>query len=450
MKALGVRQWMVVGIGVFFASTLVFYHLADTVYGRVLQPRFQPPAQTNAALATTAREIAGASGQWRDRAWQAALQQRLDQVGLQVLIVDATGAPVMRSAHLKNVAQPRQQAVVIAGEQQLGTVELFVPDAWPGPGPLSALVAMVGALVLIQRQMGRTMVRPLEALSRAARRIADGDLHFDIPPSRVREVRDVCEAFAAMAAGLRDSIARQAALEEQRRFFVGAIAHDLRTPLFALRGYLEGLERGLATSPRKTAEYIAVCRQKADQLDRLVADLFTYTKADYGAQTLRAQPVAFAPLMHRIDESVRARAHAQSVRVVFDGTNEACVCHGDAHLLERMLDNLLDNALRYTSAGGTVEVRWWCEREQIKFTVADTGPGIAPADLPHLFEPLYRSDAARSQETGGAGLGLTIAQRIVQAHGGTLHAANRPGGGAIFTGCLPQAHALSGVTIIMA
>lgn len=115
-----------------------------------------------------------------------------------------------------------------------------------------------------------------------------------------------------------------------------------------------------------------MCCQKADHLDRLVTDLFTYAKADYGEQTLRAQPVVFADLMHRIGESTHARAHAQSVSLVFSGMADTCVCHGDAHLLERMLDNLLDNALCYTPVGGTVEVRWWCEPEQIKFTVADT------------------------------------------------------------------------------
>ena len=110
---------------------------------------------------------------------------------------------------------------------------------------------------------------------------------------------------------------------------------------------------------------------------------------------------------------------------------------GDAHLLERAVENLLDNALRHTPAGGAITVRLARGAGSGHFTVADTGPGIAARDLPHLFEPLYRGEASRNRETGGAGLGLTIARRILRAHGGDLAAANRPAGGAEFTGWLP-------------
>jgi signal transduction histidine kinase len=111
---------------------------------------------------------------------------------------------------------------------------------------------------------------------------------------------------------------------------------------------------------------------------------------------------------------------------------------GDEHLLGRAVENLLDNALRYTPAGGKIEVRCGADGEVVQFTVADTGPGIAPRDLPHLFEPMYRADPSRSRETGGTGLGLAIARRILRAHGGDLRASNRAGGGAEFSGLLPR------------
>ena len=110
---------------------------------------------------------------------------------------------------------------------------------------------------------------------------------------------------------------------------------------------------------------------------------------------------------------------------------------GDAHLLARVVENLLDNALRHTPSGGEVTVRWRADAGRMTFTVADTGPGIAARDLPHLFDPLYRGEASRNRETGGAGLGLAIARRILRAHGGDLVAANRDDEGAEFTGWLP-------------
>jgi signal transduction histidine kinase len=113
---------------------------------------------------------------------------------------------------------------------------------------------------------------------------------------------------------------------------------------------------------------------------------------------------------------------------------------GDEQLLARAVENLLDNALRYTPAGGRIEIGWSPQEDLVRVTVADTGLGIAPRDLPHLFEPMYRAEPSRSRDTGGTGLGLTIARRIFRAHGGDLTAANRPAGGAAFTATVPLLH----------
>nr|MDQ6909111.1 HAMP domain-containing histidine kinase [Chloroflexota bacterium] len=207
--------------------------------------------------------------------------------------------------------------------------------------------------------------------------------------------------------------------------------------LFTLRGSLVGLEQGLATSPEKAARYVAVCRQKADQLDRLVDDLFSYTKAEYLEQTLRRERLELGPLLTRVVEGMQPRARARGVAIVLNGAEADPAIAGDAHLIERAMENLLDNALRHTPAGGTITIRRETSADRVAFTVADTGPGIAARDLPHLFEPLYRGEASRNRETGGAGLGLAIARRILRAHGGDLTAANGPAGGAEFTGWLP-------------
>ncbi|MHB8647403.1 MAG: sensor histidine kinase, partial [Thermomicrobiales bacterium] len=297
--------------------------------------------------------------------------------------------------------------------------------------------ALALALLNAGWQMRRSVVKPLEAMGRAARRIAGGNLDFALPESRVKEIAAVRAAFQAMGDGLREAIGRQAALEEERRFFIGAIAHDLRTPLFTLRGSLVGLEQGLATSPEKAARYVAVCRQKADQLDRLVGDLFAYTRAEYLEQTLRRERLELGPLLEQAVDDLRLRARAKGVTVTSDGPDDGSALAGDAHLVGRAVENLLDNALRHTPTDGTIAVRWQTEADRVTFTVADTGPGIAARDLPHLFDPLYRGEASRNRETGGVGLGLTIARRILRAHGGDLTAANGATGGAEFTGWLP-------------
>src|ERR671934_246692 len=134
---------------------------------------------------------------------------------------------------------------------------------------------------------------------------------------------------------------------------------------------------------------------------------------------------------------------ARGIALALDGPVEPCPLLGDGHLLARVIENLLDNALRHTPAGGQIGVRWSRKDATLVFAVEDTGPGIAAHDLPHLFTPLYRGEASRNRQTGGAGLGPSIAPRILRAHGGDLMAANSLEGGAVFTGTLPassQAH----------
>jgi signal transduction histidine kinase len=290
--------------------------------------------------------------------------------------------------------------------------------------------------VLVALFMGRAVLRPLAAVSEASRRIAAGNLDFELPASKVREVAEVSAAFNAMGFGLRQALARQAELEQERRYFIGAVAHDLRTPLFALRGHLEGLERGVADTPEKAARYVAVCQEKADELERLVEDLFTYTRMEYQERPPQREPLELGDVFRRAADGVRPRAEAKGIALLLDGPIAPVSLEGDELLLTRAVTNLLDNALRHTPSGGRIRVAWREDGERVVFTVADTGPGIDPRDLPHLFEPLYRGEASRSRKTGGSGLGLTIARRILRAHGGDLTAANRPDSGAELTGTL--------------
>jgi signal transduction histidine kinase len=185
-------------------------------------------------------------------------------------------------------------------------------------------------------------------MSKAARQVAAGDLDFHLPASRVREVDEVAGAFHAMGDALRISITRQAELEQERRFFISAIAHDLRTPLFALRGHLAGLERGLANTPEKADHYLAVCQEKADDLEHLIADLFAYSRLEYLEQAPERGPLDFGRLVDKAVEDVRLPAQARDITTSVDGPQAAHTVQADGALLARALGNLLDNALRYT------------------------------------------------------------------------------------------------------
>lgn len=335
----------------------------------------------------------------------------------------------------------------------LGVAFLWLEGPAPGaPSPWLWPLAAAGAILLVLAAaiwlLGRAVLRPLAAMSRAAEGIAGGELDVLLPPSRAREVAEVAAALEGMSAALRASLERQGALEEERRrlegertLFIGAVVHDLRTPLFMLRGSLRGLESGVAATPEKQAHYLRACRAKADALERLIADLFDYTRLEYLEQEPERAPLELGVLLREAAEGGQPLAEATGITLTLDAPPEPCTVMGDAQLLARVVSNLLDNALRHTPEGGRIDVRWYHgEEHTLVFAVDDSGPGIAPHDLPHLFTPLYRGDASRNRQTGGAGLGLTIARRIMQAHGGDLTAANRSTQGAVFTGTLPIDH----------
>ncbi|HEX5503975.1 MAG TPA: HAMP domain-containing sensor histidine kinase, partial [Thermomicrobiales bacterium] len=370
-----------------------------------------------------AQLISAGADRWDDPAWQAATRNALAPRGVDFVLYE-DGREVYRSAAdplaASSGGQRTVQQVTLPGANPRRTAEIY-SDARPsGPGafwlvPVVGFATLLATLGLIAWFLGRMVLRPLAATSRAARRIAVGDLDVALPPSRVREVAEVGAAFEAMGAALRESLGAQAALEQERRLTIGAVAHDLRTPLFALRGYLEGLAEGIADTPEQRARYLALARDKAAALERLIADLFAYTRLEYLEQAPNRQPLDFAALLRRLVDGLRPQAEAKGITLTLDAPPTPCLVDGDAHLLTRAVENLLDNALRHTPSGGAVRVACRADPAGVTFTVADTGPGIPARDLPHLFTPLYRGETSRNRRTGGAGLGLAIARRSLLA-----------------------------------
>lgn len=442
---LPIRRWLALALVAIFAVP------ALVVGGAIVW--YDVPSD---AAAEVEDELRAAVARWSDPAWQAEARARFAARGVDFVLVDGAGREIFRSAadpyaggdedgwrRVRRVIVPGPDA---NGPSTLGTAYLYFSGDRPAGAwflPLLLLAALLLTLAGVAWFLDRAVLQPLAATGRAARQIASGDLNVALPTSPVREVAEVNAAFAGMSAALRDSLGRQAEVEQERRLLIGAVVHDLRTPLFALRGYLDGMAQGLADTPEKTARYIGIAREKAATLERLIADLFEYTRLEYLEQTPRHEPLDLDALLRRLVDGLQPQAEAKGVALTLTGPADPRApddgqVEGDPHLLARAVENLLDNALRHTPAGGRIEVRWRPSADHTVFTVADTGPGIAPDDLPHLFTPLYRGETSRNRRTGGAGLGLTIARRILLAHGGDLAAANARGGGALFTGTLAR------------
>jgi signal transduction histidine kinase len=290
----------------------------------------------------------------------------------------------------------------------------------------AATAALVAALAVIVFFLRRWVLAPLAGLAADADRIAGGELDVAPRPTRAREVAQVGDAMQGMARALGTALDASAAAERDRRFLVTAIAHDLRTPLFTLRGSLEALERGLGDG-----RYLGLAQDRATHLDRLVTDLFAFSRLEYAHDPSSWAEVDVAALAREVAEALSGM---HDVHVAAGGADRAIV-RGDAQALQRVLTNLLDNAIRHGRAH--VHVTTARENGTVTVGIVDDGPGFDDADLPHVFEPLFRGDRARSGSH--AGLGLAIARRLARAHGGDVDAANGAGGGARLTVRLPAA-----------
>jgi two-component system sensor histidine kinase BaeS len=292
---------------------------------------------------------------------------------------------------------------------------------------LVAVVAGLGAVLLILG-LSRRILAPVEALTAAVRRMEAGDLSQRVDITSRDEIGELARAFNSMADGL-------ARLEGLRRNMVTDVAHELRTPLSNIRGYLEAIQDGVVEPERGIIDSLY---EEAMLLNHLVDDLQELSLAEAGQLKLERQPVALADIVDRAVEAIRPRAEVERVTVQVDLSEELLV-DVDPRRIGQVLRNLLENALTHTPPGGEIAVAARISDRWVEVSVRDTGSGIAAEDLPYVFERFYRSDRSRSRATGGAGLGLAIARQLVEAHGGDIWVESTPDEGSKFWFTLPMA-----------
>ena len=221
-------------------------------------------------------------------------------------------------------------------------------------------------------------------------------------------------------------------LERVRRDFVANVSHEFKTPLTAIQGFAETLLGGALDDMANRSRFVEIIREHAQRLARLTNDLLKLSRIEAGRLELETRPVNVAALVSSCVETARFKAEAKGLRIAVDLPDGNPPVRGDSSQLGEVLQNLIDNALQYTPAGGRIDVSAYSNGHEVIFTVADTGIGIPEADLERIFERFYRVDAARSREAGGTGLGLSIARHIVDAHGGRIWVESAVGQGSRF------------------
>lgn len=298
---------------------------------------------------------------------------------------------------------------------------------------ISTATALISAIV-VSLFISRRVVIPIRQMMQASRRIAAGRYQERVDVSGQDELGQLARSFNQMAATLEQT-------ETMRRDLIGNVAHELRTPLTTIKGYMEGLIDGVL--PQTPETYQQVYRE-ADRLQRLVSDLQALSQVEAGAFELECRPVSIFSLIEQVTTRLRPQFEEKNIGLRLDCPPNLPSVRADEDRLSQVLLNLIGNALQYTPGGGRVTIAVTTlstpPRPEVQVEISDTGLGIPPEYLPHLFTRFYRVDKSRSRAGGGSGIGLTIVKHLIEAHGGRVWAESRgEGQGSTFGFALPSA-----------
>lgn len=441
---------LVLGFAVVLALALAGVSLFVGYAAEQEVDRFESSQET----ARTARVQQVIARAYSDRGDQAQLQVVLEQAGRLAgrrIILRSPNGEIVGDSHLR--IDPRRERpssfesgpvpILVAG-REVGSFlvgDVTAPEDIPDPAVASLVSAVNQSLlwtgisavalgVLLVSILSRRLLAPVTHLSEVAQHLGEGDLSRRAPAEGAGELRQLSVAFNTMADNLEDA-------ERQRRNLVADVAHELRTPVSNIQGYLEALKDGLLQPDDTTIDTI---HGQVIHLGHLVEDLRLLAQAEAGALQLHRIPSRMSDVLRVCVDAVRPRAESKGVSVSLEADGEMPLVAIDSTRIAQVVNNLLENAIIHTPAGGSVSVSAGASGDgMVRVAVADTGQGIPSEDLTRVFDRFFRSDPSRNRATGGVGLGLTIAKQLVEVHGGSIHVENVVPTGARFVFELPTA-----------
>jgi two-component system sensor histidine kinase BaeS len=314
---------------------------------------------------------------------------------------------------------------------------IYLATPLPSGGlPTNLILELVGAvlaailLALIAGNLiAHRIAQPIEEIARAAAAVSAGDLNQHVPTqSNILELNSLGQDFNTMTESLRQS-------DLAKNTFVADVTHELRTPLTVIKGTIETLEDGALDDLIGRGPLLASMQRETERLIRLVNDLLVLTRADAGTLNMHIQLLDLGELARACCEHFSALASRHQVQ--FELTVAECHVMGDPDRLAQVLDNLLDNAIRYSPEGSVITVKVNQSGNEVQCSITDSGMGIPEKHLPFIFERFYRADASRDRQTGGAGLGLAIARALIESQGGQISAESLSGQGTTLRFSLP-------------
>jgi signal transduction histidine kinase len=364
-----------------------------------------------------------------ERGWadlQPALERAGSLSGGRLIVRDASGRVVADSSPgFDRPRRPGSRFIPIeVGGREVGSVQLAATDAGntirePAVSRLAAAVnwsliwsgvLAVGGGILLIGLLSRRILAPIQSLTAAAQQLGRGDLTQRVSDEGPGEIGQLARTFNSMAENLEMA-------EKQRRSLVADVAHELRTPLSNIQGYLEAVKDGLLQPDDKTVDIIY---QQVVHVVQLVEDLRILAMAESGTLRLHRESGSMGELLRQAVDAFRPGAEAKGVNLSWQVQPELPDVLMDRTRIAQVVANLLDNAIFHTPEGGSVVVSAQNSNTMLTIAVSETGPGISPQDMSLVFERFYRVDPSRTRSTGGTGLGLTIAKQLIEAHGGSI------------------------------
>jgi two-component system, OmpR family, lantibiotic biosynthesis sensor histidine kinase NisK/SpaK len=303
-------------------------------------------------------------------------------------------------------------------------------------------VVLTVAILFFAWLMGRKVSQPVNELMRAVEKIRQQNLDFTINYSERNELGDLCYAFNELRRELQESLEREWRKQEEMRTMIAALSHDLRTPVTIIQGHVEGLARAEAGEKRnqRLERYLPVLEASSQRMARLLNDMLLVSALEQTSFMIQPQPVVLEEELARKARVYTLQAAASGITFLYELHNLAADSSVmlDLHRIEQILDNLFENATRYTPANGQICLSCTRDPHTLVFVLRDSGSGIALEDLPHVWEKFYRGQTSpdgKSSKT--TGLGLYTCKLLVERHGGTIALRNHPAGGCEVTVCLP-------------
>ena len=315
-----------------------------------------------------------------------------------------------------------------------GRVHVMAKDLF-----ISAFVILISVALVVGLWVYRSIAVPLVKLKKATQNIKEGNLDFVLDVEGKDEFSELCQDFEEMRRRLKESTEEKSLIEKENRELISNISHDLKTPITAVKGYVEGIMDGVADTPEKMDRYVRTIYNKTNEMDHLINELTFYSKIDTNRIPYTFNKLNVEDYFEDCSEEVGLELETRGIELVYANYVEKDVMViADGEQIRRVIHNIISNAIKYMDKPkGIIQIRIKDVGDFIQIEIEDNGKGIGPKDLPYIFDRFYRVDKARSRAQGGTGLGLSIAKEIIKQHKGFIWAKSEYGKGSTFTIVLP-------------